>query len=61
MLSAAELAAALLGHQPPVPLLHPISESVDVIHNSKRVNFRVFIILLALKIKILAEYREWRE
>ena len=47
VLSAAELAAALLGHQPPVPWLHPTRATVDVKHNTKKANLKVFMLLMA--------------
>jgi hypothetical protein len=42
--NAAELAAALPGHQPP-DLLHPTSAVVELKHKTNKVNFRVFMIL----------------
>jgi hypothetical protein len=52
VLSAAELAAALLGHQPLEPWLHPTRAKVDVRHNSKKVIFRVFMLSIASKISL---------
>ena len=47
VLSAAELAAALLGHQPPDPWLHPTRATLDVKHNIKKLNFKVFMLSIS--------------